>query len=257
MDRKQLGKILEEMSEKMMIYALSFTNEHEAEDLCQSTILKIIENQDQFLSVDNPTAYAKRAMQNLFLDMLKKGSRKKKIRKSKKVTLESECFSITRRSNESFVTKISGNYSAVVVEPSTDHSAVLSDGQVVDLTKYEKILSEPNLIFSGFDAADNGAKLNIDYSVQVKTPAYHSSSGIDNLESNFSMESIDHLEHQLLLDCLQKQDEINRSILAFYGSGYSFAEIKDFIGDITESNLRVRASRARISLAECMGRDYG
>ena len=155
---KELSDILFEIQQKMMIYALTFTNIDEAEDLCQSTILKIIENQDQFLSVDNPVAYAKRAMRNIFLDKVKKTNRE---------------------------------------------TSLLTD-----------------------------------------------------VESNFSMESIDHLEHQLLLDCLQKQDEINRTILSFFASGYRYSEIKDFIGDISESNLRVRASRARISLAECMGRDH-
>ena len=156
---EELSDTLLRIQEKMLIYALTFTNVDEAEDLCQSTILKIIENQDQFLSVDNPVAYAKRTMRNLFLDKVKKTNRETSL--------------------------------------------------------------------------------------------------VTDIESNFSMESIDHLEHQLLLDCLQKQDEINRSILGFYSSGYSYAEIREFIGDITESNLRVRASRARISLAECMGRDHG
>ena len=156
---EELNDTLLRIQEKMMIYALTLTNVDDAEDLCQSTILKILENQDQFLSVDNPVAYAKRTMRNLFLDKVKKTNRETSL--------------------------------------------------------------------------------------------------VTDIESNFSMESIDHLEHQLLLDCLQKEDEINRSILGFYGSGYSYAEIREFIGDITESNLRVRASRARISLAECMGRDYG
>ena len=66
MEEKELARVLGELQKNLMIYALSFTNKNEAEDLCQSTILKIIENQDQFLLVDNPTAYAKRALRNLF-----------------------------------------------------------------------------------------------------------------------------------------------------------------------------------------------
>ena len=89
-----LQNILLELQPKLMSYAMTFVNVDDAEDLCQSTILKIIEDQDQFLLVDNPTAYAKRTLRNLFLDQVKKEGRKNIIRKSKKVTLASECFSI-------------------------------------------------------------------------------------------------------------------------------------------------------------------
>ena len=156
---ESLEEKLLEIQEKLMAYALSFTNINEAEDICQSTILKIIENKDQFLSVDNPNAYAKKTMRNMYLDKMKKTNR------------------------------------------------------------------ETNL-----------------------TP---------DIEPSFSSEAFDHLEHQLLLECLQKQKELDRTILSFFGSGYSYSEIRGFIGDISESNIRVRASRARVSLAECMGRDHG
>ena len=121
----------------------------------------------------------------------------------------------------------------------------------------KKFYQNPIFKFSGFDAADNGATLIVNYSVYVKTRIYDSSSDIANLESNFSMESIDHLEHQLLLYCLQKQDEINRTILAMLGRGYNYNEMRDVIGDISKENLRVKAMRARVRLAECMERDYG
>ena len=159
MEEKKLARILGELQKNLMIYALSFTNKNEAEDLCQSTVLKIIENQDQFLEVENPKAYAKATMRNLFLDQM--------LRTNRETSL------------------------------------------MVDV------------------------------------------------ESNFSMESIDHIEHQLLLDCLDKQNEMNRTILAMLGEGYNYNEIQDFISDISIENLRVRAYRSRISLAECMGRDHG
>ena len=37
-------------------------------------------------------------------------------------------------------------------------------------------------------------------------------------------------------------------------SGNSYEEMQEFIGDISIANLRVKALRARKTLAECMGR---
>jgi hypothetical protein len=48
------------VSPKLLPFALSLSgNMADAEDLCQATILKLIENKDKFLSAEYPLAYAK------------------------------------------------------------------------------------------------------------------------------------------------------------------------------------------------------
>ena len=39
------------------------------------------------------------------------------------------------------------------------------------------------------------------------------------------------------------------------GKGHSYKEIQEVVGDISMVNLRVKANRARIDLANCMGRE--
>ena len=62
------------------------------------------------------------------------------------------------------------------------------------------------------------------------------------------------LEYQAMLECLGAFDEIDRTILMMLGKGHSYKEIQEVVGDISIANLRVKANRARISLAKCMGR---
>ena len=62
------------------------------------------------------------------------------------------------------------------------------------------------------------------------------------------------LEYQEMLKCLGAFDEIDRTILMMLGKGHSYKEIQEVVGDISMANLRVKANRARISLAKCMGR---
>ena len=57
-----------------------------------------------------------------------------------------------------------------------------------------------------------------------------------------------------MLKCLRTLDETDRTILMMLGKGHSYIEIQEVIGDISMANLRVKANRARISLANCMGR---
>ena len=63
------------------------------------------------------------------------------------------------------------------------------------------------------------------------------------------------LEYQEMLKCLGAFDETDRIILMMLAKGHSYAEIQEVIGDISMENLRVKANRARISLAKCMGRE--
>ena len=62
------------------------------------------------------------------------------------------------------------------------------------------------------------------------------------------------VEYQEMLECLEAFDETDRTILMMLGKGHSYKEIQEVIGDISMANLRVKANRARISLANCMGR---
>ena len=60
--------------------------------------------------------------------------------------------------------------------------------------------------------------------------------------------------YQELLSCLEKFDETDKTILAMLGAGNSYEEIQEVVENISMANLRVKASRARIRLANCMGK---
>ena len=62
------------------------------------------------------------------------------------------------------------------------------------------------------------------------------------------------VEYQEMLRCLETFDETDRTILMMLGKGHSYTEIQEVVGDISIANLRVKANRARINLANCMGR---
>jgi RNA polymerase sigma-70 factor (ECF subfamily) len=64
----------------------------------------------------------------------------------------------------------------------------------------------------------------------------------------------DAVVYQEMLNCLEDFDETDRTILAMLGAGNSYEEIQEVISDISMVNLRVKANRARIRLANCMGR---
>jgi RNA polymerase sigma factor (sigma-70 family) len=62
------------------------------------------------------------------------------------------------------------------------------------------------------------------------------------------------LEYQKMLDCLETFDEEDKIILAMLGAGHSYTEIQEVVSDYSMANLRVKANRARIKLAQCMDR---
>ena len=64
----------------------------------------------------------------------------------------------------------------------------------------------------------------------------------------------DAVEYQEMLNCLESFNETDRTILAMLGAGHSYIEIQEVVSDISMANLRVKANRARINLANCMGR---
>ena len=60
--------------------------------------------------------------------------------------------------------------------------------------------------------------------------------------------------YQELLSCLEKFDETDKTILAMLGAGNSYEEIQEVVENISMANLRVKARRARIRLANCLGK---
>ena len=144
-----------------MGYAMTLSKNHsdDAWDLIQSTMVKLIKNQDKLMDSDQPMAYAKKILLNDFRD----GYRKKQ--KMPLVSIEANNIPV---SNEGF---------------------------------------------------------------QEDAVAY-----------------------QEMLTCLESFDETDRTILAMLGAGHSYIEIQEVVGDISMANLRVKANRARIQLANCIGR---
>ena len=71
-----LKEALHIVSPKLLPYALSLSgNMDDAEDLCQATLLKLIENKDKFLSAEYPLAYARTILRNGFIDKCRKNSK--------------------------------------------------------------------------------------------------------------------------------------------------------------------------------------
>ena len=64
----------------------------------------------------------------------------------------------------------------------------------------------------------------------------------------------DAVMYQEMLNCLEDFDETDRTILSMLGAGNSYEEIQEVVSDISMANLRVKANRARIRLAHCMGK---
>ena len=74
---------------------------------------------------------------------------------------------------------------------------------------------------------------------------------IEITNKGFQDESVEYAE---MLNHLEKFDDTDQIILSMLGAGHSYKEIQEAVGDITMANLRVKANRARINLANCMGR---
>ena len=63
-------------------------------------------------------------------------------------------------------------------------------------------------------------------------------------------------ESDEMLTFLESMNDEDQIILAMLALGHSYQEIQEVLGPISIVNLRVKANRARISLAESMGRRY-
>ena len=147
------------LSKKLEGYAMSLSsnNYDDAQDLIQTTILKLMNNKAKLMDSDQPMSYAKRILKNNFIDNYRKEKRM--------ISIEANDIPIT------------------------------NDG--------------------------------------------------------FQEQSV---MYQELLSCLEKFDETDKTILAMLGAGNSYEEIQEVVEDISMANLRVKASRARIRLANCMGK---
>jgi len=89
---------------------------------------------------------------------------------------------------------------------------------------------------------------------------YRKQKRLDSIEANdiaISNEGFQEVsvEYQEMLRCMETFDETDRTILMMLGKGHSYKEIQEVVGDISMANLRVKANRARINLANCMGRE--
>ena len=144
-----------------MGYAMTLSNNDsdDALDLIQSTMVKLIKNQDKLMDSDQPMAYAKKILLNDFRDS---------YRKKQKMPL---------------------------VSIEANNIPVSNEGFQEDAVAYQEMLT-----------------------------------------------------------CLESFDETDRTILAMLGAGHSYTEIQEVVGDISMANLRVKANRARIQLANCIGR---
>lgn len=70
-------ELLEDMSKKLMPYAMFLTYKNKADsfDLVHNTIIKLINNKDKFLEHSKPMAYAKKILKNNHVDNLRKQKR--------------------------------------------------------------------------------------------------------------------------------------------------------------------------------------
>ena len=63
-------------------------------------------------------------------------------------------------------------------------------------------------------------------------------------------------EFEEMLTFLKSMDDEDQTILAMLALGHSYQEIQEVLGPISIGNLRVKANRARIRLAESMEREH-
>ena len=63
-------------------------------------------------------------------------------------------------------------------------------------------------------------------------------------------------ESDEMLTFLESMDDEDQTILAMLALGHSYQEIQEVLGPISIGNLRVKANRARIRLAESMEREH-
>ena len=154
-------ELITHLSKKLKGYAMSLSSNDydQAQDLIQTTILKLMNNKDKLMDSDRPMAYAKRILKNNFIDNYRKEKR--------------------------------------MVSIEANNIPIMNDG--------------------------------------------------------FQEQSV---MYQEMLRCFEEFDETDKTILVMLGAGNSYEEIQEVVSDISMANLRVKANRARIRLANCMGKNY-
>mgnify|MGYP003859284235 CR=1 FL=1 len=67
-------ELIKHISQKLMGYAMTLSKNHpdDALDLIQSTMVKLIKNQDKLMDSDQPMAYAKKILENTYIDNYRK-----------------------------------------------------------------------------------------------------------------------------------------------------------------------------------------
>tara|TARA_A100001011_G_scaffold44629_1_gene41832 strand:+ start:92 stop:670 length:579 start_codon:yes stop_codon:yes gene_type:complete len=152
-------ELITHLSKKLKGYAMSLSSNDydQAQDLIQTTILKLMNNKDKLMDSDRPMAYAKRILKNNFIDNYRKEKR--------------------------------------MVSIEANNIPIMNDG--------------------------------------------------------FQEQSV---MYQEMLRCFEEFDETDKTILVMLGAGNSYEEIQEVVSDISMANLRVKANRARIRLANCMGK---
>ena len=152
-------ELITHLSKKLKGYAMSLSSNDydQAQDLIQTTILKLMNNKDKLMDSNQPMAYAKRILKNNFIDNYRKEKR--------------------------------------MVSIEANNIPIMNDG--------------------------------------------------------FQEQSV---MYQEMLRCLEEFNETDKTILVMLGVGNSYEEIQEVVSDISMANLRVKANRARIRLANCMGK---
>jgi len=212
MTRQEFGKHLEELSKKVLLpYAMTFTGKDldAAKDLCQTTLMKVIKNEETYLQAEYPKAYAKTALRNAFFDL----HRKKTI-------------SITDEPEDKEIMDIP------------------SDGYTFDKDGYPINKDNKRVLKNAY----------LDTESSKTTVASIDSNNI--VVGKLGNQQVSH-NHDELIACLQKHDETDQTILSLLAVGNTYKEIQQVLENFSENNIRVKAMRARKTLAECIGKNYG
>jgi len=212
MTRNEFGENLDQLSKKVLLpYAMALTGKNldAAKDLCQTTLMKVIKNEETYLQAKAPKAYAKTILRNAFFDQY----RKKTIRVTKQ-----------RRDPE-------------IMD-------IPSDGYEFDKNGYPINKDNKKVLKNAY----------LDTESSKTTPTSIDSNDI--VLAGPGTQQVSH-EHDELIACLQKHDEIDQTILSLLAVGNSYKEIQVVFENFSENNIRVKAMRARKTLAECIGKNYG
>jgi RNA polymerase sigma factor (sigma-70 family) len=211
MTNKEFGDNLKLLTDKVLLpYAMSLTSNHhhDANDLCQTTLMKLIENKDQYLEADYPKAFAKRILKNALIDNYRK-----------------ETISLTSSNEDPEIMGI----------PRSGYSFDKQGYPVNE--KNERVLK--NVLLATETAKSKPASIEQN-NMQIEQPG----------------DQEEQAEYAELLNCLEKHDDTDKTILTMRAVGNSYEEIQEVLEGISLVHLRKKATRARFTLANCMGTNY-